>query len=107
MSGVPVSAALEGQVVIVTGASRGIGKGLALGLGAAGAVVVCAARADQPRPGAAPATTRTRTCHPGFTTYAVAKATRAVLDDPRDGADRATSPHTVCAISRAFARTVS
>lgn len=35
---------LDGQVAIVTGASRGIGKGLALGLAAAGASVVCAAR---------------------------------------------------------------
>jgi NAD(P)-dependent dehydrogenase (short-subunit alcohol dehydrogenase family) len=37
-------APLEGRVVIVTGASRGIGKGLALGLAAQGARVVCAAR---------------------------------------------------------------
>lgn len=35
---------LEGRVAIVTGASRGIGKGLALGLAACGAAVVCAAR---------------------------------------------------------------
>jgi len=35
---------LDGTVAIVTGASRGIGKGLALGLAAAGASVVCAAR---------------------------------------------------------------
>jgi NAD(P)-dependent dehydrogenase (short-subunit alcohol dehydrogenase family) len=39
-----VNPSLEGQVAIVTGASRGIGKGLALGLAAAGAAVVCAAR---------------------------------------------------------------
>ncbi len=34
----------DGRVIIVTGASRGIGKGLALGLAAQGAKVVCAAR---------------------------------------------------------------
>ena len=35
---------LAGRVVIVTGASRGIGKGLAIGLASRGATVVCAAR---------------------------------------------------------------
>jgi NAD(P)-dependent dehydrogenase (short-subunit alcohol dehydrogenase family) len=35
---------LDGQVAIVTGASRGIGKGLALGLAAAGATVAVTAR---------------------------------------------------------------
>jgi NAD(P)-dependent dehydrogenase (short-subunit alcohol dehydrogenase family) len=35
---------LNDRVVIVTGASRGIGKGVALGLAAEGAKVVCAAR---------------------------------------------------------------
>jgi citronellol/citronellal dehydrogenase len=35
---------LDGKVAIVTGASRGIGKGLALGLAAEGAKVACAAR---------------------------------------------------------------
>ncbi len=35
---------LAERVVIITGASRGIGKGLALGLAAEGATVVCAAR---------------------------------------------------------------
>ena len=39
---------LEGRVALVTGASRGLGRGLALALGAAGARVACAARsADQ------------------------------------------------------------
>jgi glucose 1-dehydrogenase len=37
---------LDGRVVVVTGASRGIGKGLAVGLAARGARVVCAARSD-------------------------------------------------------------
>ena len=35
---------LSDRVVIITGASRGIGKGLAIGLAAEGATVVCAAR---------------------------------------------------------------
>jgi NAD(P)-dependent dehydrogenase (short-subunit alcohol dehydrogenase family) len=35
---------LQGRVIVVTGASRGIGKGLAIGLAARGAKVVCAAR---------------------------------------------------------------
>ncbi|MBK5288641.1 MAG: SDR family NAD(P)-dependent oxidoreductase [Acidimicrobiia bacterium] len=35
---------LDGRVAIITGASRGIGKGLALGLAAQGARIVCAAR---------------------------------------------------------------
>jgi len=47
---------LVGRVVIVTGASRGIGKGLALGLAAKGAAVVCAARTVQTGPGGLPGT---------------------------------------------------
>ena len=46
MSAETEAADLAEQVVIVTGASRGIGKGLALGLAARGAAVVCAARTD-------------------------------------------------------------
>jgi len=42
---------LDGRVAIVTGASRGIGKGLALGLAAEGATVVCAARTVDPSSG--------------------------------------------------------
>jgi NAD(P)-dependent dehydrogenase (short-subunit alcohol dehydrogenase family) len=38
---------LDGKVVVVTGASRGIGKGLATGLAQLGATVVCAARTER------------------------------------------------------------
>ncbi len=41
---------LEGAVALVTGASRGIGKGIALELGAAGATVYCTARSVEPAP---------------------------------------------------------
>lgn len=51
-----VDDSLDGAVAIVTGASRGIGKGLALGLAAAGAAVVCAARTEAVRPGGLPGT---------------------------------------------------
>ncbi len=47
---------LEGRVVIVTGASRGIGKGLALGYAQAGAAVVCAARSVRATPSDLPGT---------------------------------------------------
>jgi NAD(P)-dependent dehydrogenase (short-subunit alcohol dehydrogenase family) len=47
---------LRGRVIVVTGASRGIGKGLAVGLGALGARVVCAARTVQETPGGLPGT---------------------------------------------------
>ncbi len=47
---------LADRVVIVTGASRGIGKGLAIGLGALGARVVCAARTVREEPGGLPGT---------------------------------------------------
>jgi citronellol/citronellal dehydrogenase len=51
-----MSETLTGQVAIVTGASRGIGKGLALGLAQAGAAVVCAARTETETPGGLPGT---------------------------------------------------
>jgi dehydrogenase/reductase SDR family member 1 len=41
---------LDGRVAVVTGASRGIGKGIALELGAAGAVVYLTARTVEPGP---------------------------------------------------------
>ncbi|MGZ4754927.1 MAG: SDR family NAD(P)-dependent oxidoreductase [Acidimicrobiia bacterium] len=48
-------AELDGRVVIVTGASRGIGKGLALGYAEHGAAVVCAARSARGTPSSEPA----------------------------------------------------
>jgi NAD(P)-dependent dehydrogenase (short-subunit alcohol dehydrogenase family) len=54
--------ALEGRVAIVTGASRGIGKGCALELGASGATVYVTGRSqqesDHPLPGTVGATAR-------------------------------------------------
>src|SRR6266550_1765243 len=47
---------LRDRVVIVTGASRGIGKGLAIGLAGRGALVVCAARTTALEPGVLPGT---------------------------------------------------
>ena len=41
---------LSGRVAVVTGASRGIGKGIALELGAAGATVYVTARTVEPGP---------------------------------------------------------
>jgi dehydrogenase/reductase SDR family member 1 len=55
-----VTGPLEGRVAVVTGASRGIGKGCALELGAAGATVYVTARSvredDHPLPGTIGAT---------------------------------------------------
>jgi len=42
---------LEGQIAVVTGASRGVGKGIALGLGEAGATVYVTGRSVEPRNG--------------------------------------------------------
>jgi len=47
---------LDGRAVIVTGASRGIGRALAVGLAARGAAVVCAARTVTEEPGSLPGT---------------------------------------------------
>ncbi|NUS92787.1 MAG: SDR family NAD(P)-dependent oxidoreductase, partial [Nocardia sp.] len=52
MSGTPNP--LKNRIAIVTGASRGIGKGIALELGAAGATVYVTGRSDAP--GALPGT---------------------------------------------------
>src|ERR1700704_5371504 len=47
---------LDGRVMIVTGASRGIGKALAIGCAARGATVVCAARTVSPSADGLPGT---------------------------------------------------
>ena len=44
---------MEGRVVLITGASRGIGKALAVGFASAGATVVASARTTQPGSGVA------------------------------------------------------
>ena len=55
MKGEPQDQALAGRIALVTGASRGIGRGCAVGLGARGATVYCTARrtsaADPPESG--------------------------------------------------------
>ena len=45
---------LSGKIAIVTGASRGLGKGIALGLGEAGATVYVTGRSTEEVPGLLP-----------------------------------------------------
>ncbi|HVM68178.1 MAG TPA: SDR family oxidoreductase [Acidimicrobiales bacterium] len=56
MADSPTQTPLDGKVAIVTGASRGIGRGLAIGLARAGADIVCAARTEVESPGGLPGT---------------------------------------------------
>ena len=49
-------ASLDGNVAVVTGASRGLGKGIALGLGEAGATVYATGRSTAGRAGKLPGT---------------------------------------------------
>jgi len=51
-----MSGELDGRTIIVTGASRGIGRALAVGLAARGAAVVCAARTVTADPAGLPGT---------------------------------------------------
>lgn len=85
---------LEGRVVIVTGASRGIGRGLALGLGAQGAAVVCAARSEKTPPGGLPGTIH-ETVEEVIAAGGRALALRCDISDPDDiaGLVRVTAEH--------------
>ncbi len=74
---------LSDRVVVVTGASRGIGKGLAIGLAALGAKVVCAARTVDPCTTGLPGTIQ-ETVDAIRDAGNVATAIRCDIGDPRD-----------------------
>jgi citronellol/citronellal dehydrogenase len=74
---------LTGRVVIVTGASRGIGRALAVGLAQRGAAVVCAARTVAPAPGGLPGTIHT-TAHAITSAGGRALAVRCDVSDADD-----------------------
>jgi NAD(P)-dependent dehydrogenase (short-subunit alcohol dehydrogenase family) len=74
---------LTGRVVIVTGASRGIGKGLAIGLAGLGAKVVCAARSERKIPGGMPGTIHD-TANAINVNGGTALAVRCDIGDPAD-----------------------
>ena len=80
---------LDGKVVIVTGASRGIGKGIAKTCGAAGATVVVVARTEQ-EGGRLPGTID-RSVRPSPTSNGVRRASPAI------------SPHSVNGRAARFA----
>ena len=69
--------------MVVTGASRGIGKGLALGLAGLGASVVCAARSEVETPGGLPGTIHD-TAHEIEAAGGTAVAIRCDIGEERD-----------------------
>ncbi len=74
---------LHGRVIVVSGASRGIGKGLAIGLAQRGAKIVCAARSDTPRASGLPGTIH-ETADAIRVSGGAALAVRCDIGDPAD-----------------------